>query len=197
MPDVSADDHILGDPSAPIKLVEYSDPSCPYCKIFNQSMKRIIDEYGASGKVAWVYRHFPIDKPGTRNDGGALHPNAGHEAQAFECAAALGGNTAFWAYEQKFYDLIQSDKGIGMDQKELPNIAKSVGLDAVAFNECISSDRFKDKIEKQYMDGINAGIGGTPTTFIFTPSGNKVPLQGAVTYATLKGALETVLGGSK
>jgi protein-disulfide isomerase len=197
VPDVSATDHILGNPNAPIKLVEYSDPSCPYCKIFNPTMKQIIDQYGPSGKVAWVYRHFPIDKPGTTPDGGILHPNAGHEAQAFECAASLGGNTAFWAYEQKFYDLIQSDKGIGMDQRELPNIAKAVGLDPVAFNECVASGKFKDKIEKQYIDGINAGIEGTPMTYIFTPSGSKIPLKGAVNYNTIKSALDALSADSK
>src|SRR3989338_6483026 len=53
---VSAQDHILGNPNAKIKIVEYSDPSCPFCKIFHNTMTKIMGEYGAGGNVAWVYR---------------------------------------------------------------------------------------------------------------------------------------------
>src|ERR1035437_9099602 len=60
---VNAGDHILGNPNAPIKIVEYSDPSCPYCKQFNPIMEQVMSDYGAGGKVAWVYRQFPLDKP--------------------------------------------------------------------------------------------------------------------------------------
>src|SRR4051812_7191904 len=56
-------DHILGNPNAKIKIVEYSDPSCPFCKMFHPTMLKIMDTYGKTGDVAWVYRHFPLDKP--------------------------------------------------------------------------------------------------------------------------------------
>jgi hypothetical protein len=69
--DVTSTDHILGNPNAPIKIVEYSDTSCPFCKMFHPIMKQIIDIYGPTGKVAWIYRHFPLDKVGTRSDGGS------------------------------------------------------------------------------------------------------------------------------
>ena len=52
-------------------------------------MNQIMDEYGASGQVAWVYRHFPIEQ---------LHPNAAGIALASECVADLGGNDAFWSF---------------------------------------------------------------------------------------------------
>ncbi len=162
---VTSNDHILGNPNAEIKIVEYSDTSCPFCKIFHPTMKKIIDRYGAEGKVAWVYRHFPLDKPGTRSDGGTLHPNAGKEAQALECAAAIGGNDAFWKYTNRLYEItpsVTSQTPQGLDQSELPKIASFVGLDSKAFADCLSSERFKDKIENQYQDGINAGVSGTP-----------------------------------
>ena len=73
-------DHILGNPNAPIKLVEYSDPSCPFCRLFTPTVEKVMDDYGASGQVAWVYRSFPLDKPDANGD--VLHKNAGHESQA-------------------------------------------------------------------------------------------------------------------
>jgi protein-disulfide isomerase len=196
MAPVVAADHILGNPNAPVKIVEYSDPSCPYCKMFNVTMEQIMTQYGPDGKVAWVYRSFPLDKPGTRSDGGILHVNAGHEAQALECAAFLGGNDKFWAFEKHFYETTPSvtgDTPNGLDQSKLPQIAKDVGLDPVAFNSCLSSGQFKDKVETQYTDGINAGVSGTPYNVIITPSGSKIPMAGAVSLATMQKTIDTLL----
>lgn len=161
---ITTADHILGNPNAPIRIVEFSDPSCPFCKTFHQTMKQITESYGPSGNVAWIYRSFPLDKPDQQ--GRILHPNAGHESQAFECASALGGNDAFWKFVNRLYEITPSDKGQSLDQKELLNIAKYSGLEVTAFNECLSSERFKDKVESQYLDGVNAGVSGTPTNII-------------------------------
>src|SRR3989344_2269926 len=93
---VGADDHIFGNADAPVKIIEYSDFECPFCKDFHKTMKQITDEYKDSGKVAWVYRHFPIDE---------LHPvKARKEAIASECAAELGGNPRTQRAEQSPYD---------------------------------------------------------------------------------------------
>ena len=188
---ITSADHILGNPDASIKIVEYSDPSCPYCKLFHPTMRKIMDEYGAGGQVAWVYRSFPLDKPNSQ--GQVLHPNAGHESQALECAASLGGNDAFWKFTNRLYEITQSDKGISLDQKELSNFATYSGLDVTKFNDCLSSGKFKDKVEKSYLDGINAGVSGTPSSFIITPSGSKIPIVGAQPYTTIKSAIDALL----
>jgi protein-disulfide isomerase len=161
---VSLNDHILGNPTAPIRIVEFSDPSCPYCKMFHPTMKSLITQYGPSGNVAWVYRAYPLDKPDSR--GRILHPNAGHESQAFECAASLGGNNAFWKFADRLYEITPSDEGESLDQAQLPVIAKYAGLDVSAFNQCLTDGRMKDKIEKQYLDGLNAGVSGTPASIL-------------------------------
>src|SRR3989338_7053875 len=51
---VSKDDHILGNPDAPVTIVEYSDLECPFCKQFHVTMKAIMEEYGKRGQVNWV-----------------------------------------------------------------------------------------------------------------------------------------------
>ncbi|MFA6432684.1 MAG: thioredoxin domain-containing protein [Candidatus Paceibacterota bacterium] len=192
--EITAADHIFGNPAAPIKFVEYSDPSCPYCKIFNPVMERLMDDYGAKGQVAWVYRHFPLYKPDP--NGNILHPNAGVQAEALECSAALGGNSAFWAYEKEWYAAFPEDganRSAGADMKQILDIAKKVGLEAVSFNECLASGRFKAKIDQAYISSINAGINGTPYTVIIGPSDSKIIRAGADTYATLKTIVDTLL----
>lgn len=194
MAPVTAADHILGNPSAPIKIVEYSDPSCPYCQMFNPTMEQIMTAYGAGGQVAWVYRQFPLDKPDP--NGNVLHPLAGVQAEGLECAASLGGNTAFWNYEKEWYSVFPQDganEAASVNALQMAQAAKSAALDAVAFNDCVSSNQFKDKIDAEYTDGINAGVSGTPYSIIITPSGTKIPLPGSVSYATLKTTIDTLL----
>jgi len=84
---VTAEDHINGDINAPIKIVEYSDIDCPFCKRFHGTLEQVRAMYG--DKVAWVYRHSPIPQ---------LHPDAFKKSHATECVAELGGNDKFWEY---------------------------------------------------------------------------------------------------
>ena len=194
MAPVTASDHILGNPAAPIKLIEYADPSCPYCQIFNPTMTQIMDQYGPTGKVAWVYRQFPLDKPGT--DGQILHPNAGREAVALECAGALGGNTAFFAYEKKWFENFPqdgADRSVAADQAQIDQTAVALGLNKASFDSCLTSGRFDQQLAESYNDGLNAGITGTPYTIIITPSGTHLPIAGAISYTTLKNAIDALL----
>src|ERR1035437_7283716 len=56
---VNPNEHILGNPNAQVIIVEYSDTECPYCKQFQTTLHQVINDYGTSGQVAWVYRDFP------------------------------------------------------------------------------------------------------------------------------------------
>jgi len=86
---VSATEHIKGDIKAPIKIVEFTDMECPFCKRFHDTMKQVDTTYVATGKVAWAFRHFPLDQ---------LHENARPKAEMSECVAEIGGNDKFWNY---------------------------------------------------------------------------------------------------
>src|SRR3989344_4330576 len=57
---VDATDHILGNPNAKVMVVEYAYLECPFCKTFHITMHQVMDYYGPSGKVAWVFRNFPL-----------------------------------------------------------------------------------------------------------------------------------------
>lgn len=91
---ITSDDHIVGNINAKIIIVEYSDLDCPYCKVFHNTMYRIIKE--SNGDVAWVYRHYPIPQ---------LHPNAFAKSEASECASEQKGNEGFWKYVDKVFEI--------------------------------------------------------------------------------------------
>jgi protein-disulfide isomerase len=180
---VDESDHISGNPNADILLVEYSDPECPFCKRFHTTMNKIMDEYGKDGKVAWVYRQFPID---------SLHSKARKEIAATECANELGGNKAFWSYLNKIFEITPSNNDL--DLTVLPKIAEDQGLDKTAFEECLASGKYDAHIEADYQEGVKAGVKGTPYTVVITKrDGKTYPISGAQPYNTVKTIIDGAL----
>ncbi len=171
---ISETDHIRGNIDAPVKIVEYSDTECPFCKMFHTTMKRVIEEYGGD-RVAWIYRHSPID---------SLHPKARKEAMATECANELGGNEKFWMYLDRIYDLTPSNNGL--DPAELPKIAEYVGLNVTDFNSCLDSGIYAERIEEDLQNANATGGKGTPWSIIIAKNGEKYPINGAEPYETVR-----------
>lgn len=182
MTKISASDHIRGNPDAPVKIVEYSDPECPFCKRFHDTMKQVMDEYGKDGKVAWVYRNFPLDQ---------LHSKARKEAVALECANEQGGNDKFWAYADRLYEVTPSNNGL--DPAELPKIAQYVGLDVTQFNTCLAGGKFDKHIEDDVQNAVATGGNGTPWSIVVVANGKKYPLSGAQPYASVKQLIDLAL----
>ena len=172
---ISSDDHIRGNPDAPIKIVEYSDTECPFCKRFHATMKEVMDEYGKDGKVAWIYRHFPLDQ---------LHSKARKEAVALECANEQGGNDKFWSYADRLYEITPANNGL--DPAELPKIAQYVGLDTAKFNTCLGSTKYDKYIEDEVQNAQATGGNGTPWSIVVGKNGKKYPLSGAQPLSAVK-----------
>jgi len=179
---VTAADHILGDPNASVLLIEFSDLECPFCKTFHSTMAQIMEEYGKDGRVAWVYRHFPLTQ---------IHPKAPTEAEASECAAELGGNDAFWTYINRIFEITPSNNRL--DLNLLPQVAEDIGLNRAAFETCLASGKYKDKIEANYNDAINSGGRGTPHTIIRTKDGS-TSFSGALNVSQVRTLVEQALG---
>lgn len=182
MKPITANDHIRGNPDAKVVIVEYSDMECPFCKRFHETMMQVTSEYG--DKVAWVYRHFPLDQ---------LHPvKARKEAVASECAAQLGGNDAFWKYTDRFFELTPSNNQTDVDTV-LPKIAKEIGLDATRFATCLKSGKYDAHIEEEVQNAMATGGNGTPWSIIVTKSGKKYPLSGAQPADAVKQLIDIAL----
>lgn len=177
---VTNKDHIIGSRNADVVVVEYSDTECPYCKVFHQTMHQIVDEY--QGRVAWVYRHFPIVQ---------LHSRAPKEAEATECANELGGNQVFWTYIDRVFQITNSNNSL--DPTELPKIATTVGLDEATFNDCLSSGKYTNFIEKSVEEAKNTGALGTPYSVILSKDKPNVIINGAEPIESVRSKIEAVL----
>ncbi|OGF85536.1 hypothetical protein A2Z63_03390 [Candidatus Giovannonibacteria bacterium RIFCSPLOWO2_02_44_8] len=181
---ISDSDHVRGNPDAPVKIVEYSDTECPFCKRFHSTMQEVMNEYGKDGKVAWVYRHFPLDQ---------LHSKARKEAVALECANEQGGNDKFWSYADRLYEITPANNGL--DPAELPKIAQYVGLDVAKFNTCLASTKYDAHIEDDVQNATATGGNGTPWSIVVDKNGKKYPLSGAQPYASVKQLIDLALQG--
>lgn len=208
---VQKDDHILGNPNAKIVIVEYSDPECPYCKQFQDTMHQVIAQYGASGNVAWVYRHWPVV---------SLHPKGPIEAEALECAGEQGGNEMFWKYADAIYATTTSNNSLdggvyntpaqipkGNDGKpayaqktprsatdagQLSDIAQSLGLDVTKFEGCLQSGKYAAHIKKDSDEVVAAGGTGTPYSILVIDD-QQIPFEGAQPFNVMKGLIDSLL----
>lgn len=177
---IQPDDWVRGDRNSKVYILEFSDPECPFCKQFHQTMHQVMSDYG--GQVTWVYRNFPL---------ASLHPKAPHEAQAIECAGELGGNDKFWAYADRIYEVTPSNNGL--PETSLPEIATYVGLDATAFQECLDSGRHEADVNADFQQALDMGGTGTPFSFLIA-NGTIKPILGAQPYSVVKGMIDTALG---
>lgn len=175
------EDHVRGDRSARIILIEYSDLECPFCKQFHPTMKQALDEY--KGQVVWVYRHYPLP----------FHANAEKETEASECAAELGGNDAFWKYVDAVFERTTSN-GTGFALDKLVPLAKEIGLDDVKFKACLDSGKYLQLAKDETTSGTQAGVNGTPGTVILdTKTGKTLLVPGAYPFDKVKQGIDSLL----
>jgi len=178
---VSEKDHIKGDPDALVKIVEYSDFECPFCKQFHNTMNEVMDKYGASGDVAWVFRQFPLEQ---------LHPvKAQAVAVASECANEQGGNDTFWKFTDRYFELTLTNNRTDIDTV-IPQIAKEIGLDTTAFNTCRQSGKYDEHIQSDIANAVATGGRGTPWSVVIAPNGKTFPINGAQPRAAVEQIIE-------
>ena len=178
-------DHIRGNASAEISLIEYTDFECPFCKQFHGTPKALMDRYG--GRVNWVVRNFPLP----------FHdPAARREALAAECVARLGGNDAYWKYADAVFANTKSN-GAGLpEDKSVEKLAESIGIQPTALGKCMNDEAVIKRIDQDVADGAAAGISATPTTIVRNNrTGTSETIAGAVPPDRLVPAIEQVLAG--
>lgn len=148
-----------GPDDAPVTIVEFSDFQCPYCeRFFLETYPLLKANFG--DKIRFVYRDFPLFQ---------IHPNATEAAYAANCAFE---QDKYWEYHDVLFN--NQDK---LATADLIVHAEDLGMDTEAFQECLQSGRYSEKVSRDYTDGVNLGVSGTPTFFI-----NGKPLVGAQPY---------------
>ncbi len=165
----AATDHALGNSTARISMITYSDFQCPFCARFVQDAKQLLTVFPQD--VRYVYRHFPLS---------SIHPEAQKAAEASECAAVLGGNDAFWRMHDKLFD-----NQAMLNREAYRSFAGQIGLDIGSFTTCLDSGSTAARVKRDADMAEALGIQGTPTGFL----GN-TRLEGALPISILQDEAE-------
>jgi len=173
------DFNAMGNPDAPVKIEEFSDFQCPYCKKFSdEAEKLIVDNYIATGKVYFVY--IPYGPTGEY-----IGPESKDSALASFCAAEQG---KFWEY----HDIIfanHSGENVGdYTEKRLMAFAETLELDMDSFRSCYIDEKYEQRLAEGIAYGKSAGIGPTPSFLI-----NGKIIEGAQPYSSFQQAIEAAL----
>ncbi len=175
------DDPFKGKTDAPVTIIEFSDYQCPFCGRFvKNTLPEITAKYINTGKVKYVFRDFPLD----------FHKFAIKASEAANCAGDKG---RYWEMHDKLFD---NQNALTLDN--LKQYAIDIGLDSVSFDSCIDSGIYAAEIAKDFEDGRNAMVRGTPTFIIGkTQIGKKEitgkKLVGAMPFSSFEQVIEELL----
>ena len=174
--DISDLGHTLGSEDAPIRVVEFSDFGCGYCRKFHvETFPTIRDEYVETGKVAWKYIPYVL----------GIFPNGVESARAGECAIAQG---AFPRYGQRLFEDQDAWKEENEPLDAFIRLARDEGLDVERFRTCYEERLRDDRVQRNMDLGQRVGIRGTPTFLI---EGQLV--SGALPLETFREIFDTML----
>lgn len=173
---VDEKDHILGDRNAPVIVVEYSDFECSFCARAHTTLKTLVDEY--DGKVAWVYRHFPLSQ---------IHPDAEQLAIASECIAVEGGNEAFWKFSDGVF--AQNTKG----EEAIISLSNQIGVDGEKIRECLKNNQYRNDVINDSNNAVQIGAQGTPYVVVVGPNEVKAVVNGAQPIEVFRQVVDTML----
>lgn len=174
----------MGNPDAPVKVDVWEDFQCPACKTYSENIEpQVIKDYVDTGKVFYTFHHYPfIDSQVTTKE-------SHQAANASMCAGAQG---RFWDYHDILFINWNGENQGSFADKRLVAFAESLGLDMTAFNKCFSSNQFSAEIEKDFADGANQGVSGTPSVFV---DGVQITPGYIPSYAELSAAIDAALAG--
>ena len=182
---ISADDDpVIGNPNAPITIIEFSDFQCPFCARFHiQTLPLILEQYVETGKVKFVYRDFPIQ---------SSHPNAMPAAAASECAHE---QNKFWQYHDMLFENQRTWSKMDFTSAitVFKEYATELELNQEQFNVCLDSGKYVNEINNDLTDGKNYKITGTPGFFIGNEKTGFVKVTGAQSFEVFQGIIESQL----
>ncbi len=174
---------VLGEPDAPVVIVEFADFKCPACKAFHDRVfYKLKEDYIDTGKVRFFFMDFPIP----------LGDDSYTAAVAGECLYRQS-NAAFWAYYNAMFKYQGDERETWVTLSKLQQIVRDyveplVEIDEAAFEQCVKENRYRSVVDEDKRQGLAAGVRGTPTIFI---NGKKV--QRWSPYSGLKALIDKEL----
>jgi protein-disulfide isomerase len=154
---------LKGPAAAPIKVVEYSDFLCPFCRNVALAFNGYLP--GSGGRVGVYYKNYPLDAECNPNVRPSVHEGACLLARGAICAQ---DQNRFWPYHDRVF-------GVQLHAPRQPDVvrlATEAGLDAAGFEQCLTSASARDRLAAQIAEAQRAGVNSTPTLFI---NGKRLP----------------------
>lgn len=179
-------DYVLGNPDAPVTVVEFADYQCQFCtKVFLETEPQIREAYINTGKVRWVMRDYVA----------TYHTKGDEAAIAAQCA---GLQNKYWEMHDKlFSNSYSGDTWSEMGDEDASTrfriYASGIGLNMGQFNRCFDNRQFESEINEDRADGFSAGVTGTPTFLIGNDKSGFTKVVGSQPYAVFKQVIDAKL----
>ena len=171
-------DAFKGETDAPLTVVEFSDFQCPVCGSHMADVQPTLDdEYVATGKVRWVYKHLPL----------RIHPQAAQAAAAAECAGEQG---QFWPMHDLLFEQVER-WSIEEPDGVLAELAGEMGLDAEAFGACLSGRGALERVLADLYDAQD--VGNSTPLFVVLYGGSGQIINGSLPLEQFQTALDEML----
>ena len=179
LPSISG--YMMGQPNAPVTMVEFTDLECPFCRQFHMTaFEEILKNYIETGKVRYISLDFPL----------SIHPYAMPAAEAAQCAGEQG---QFWQMRHTIFV-----NNAHLTPTIFDSFAKELKLNLTQFDACVTSKKYAARIAQDQQEGAMAGVSGTPTFVIGRTSAKGfegVRVVGAQPYAVFEAQIQKALGG--
>ena len=172
---------ILGDPDAPVTIVEFGDYQCHQChNWFLDTKPMIMRDYIETGKVNLVFVDFAF-----------LGRDSPKAAEATYCA---DDQNKYWEYHDSLYTAQESKIDNGWANSErLKAFAFNLNLDMDLFNECLDSGKYSKRVQYNSQEARDNGVRGTPGFFIIGPDFQQHPIGGAQPFSVFQRVLDTMI----
>jgi protein-disulfide isomerase len=167
--------HLIGEPSAPVTLIEFADFQCPFCQEFWDTTRRVLkQEFIDTGEAALYFHNMAF-----------IGPESELAAQAAECAADQG---AFESYHDILY-VQQGPENQGyLTQARLESFASAIQLDLPAFSSCLSTSKYLAKVRADTETAGDDGVHSTPALAV-----NGKFVENALDIAEVRQAIQAAL----
>ena len=172
---------ILGDPNAPITLIEFGDYQCHFCNVyFKNTGQEVLENFVATGKVKIIFKDFTI-----------IGPDSVNAAHGTHCA---NEQNKYWEYHSVLYNNWAGENNGWASKENLVKYADDIELDLESFSECMNSNNYMDTINRSNADGQTLGISGTPAFFIIDHKNAQVAtIYGAQPYEAFEKVFNSML----
>ena len=173
----------LGDPDAPISVVEFGDYQCPACAMFHANVKTLIDlNLVETGRAKFVFYDLPLVNS---------HSNSFLASRAAHCA---GDQNRYWDYHSTLFENQFSWAASGNPVGNFVGYARALGLDDDAFSDCLNSDRHADRVSANLRLAGALQVSVTPSVMVSRGSGMARRIPGT-DYRTIEDAVEQLTAG--